>query len=247
MPVACPLAARRQDGQAEGEAIGSVALASDRAGRAWDCGGERRELGRPAGCVAERLAVRCGPTYPEPGLPAFTFPQGGATLQSGVGSGTTGTQGTQGSSGTGTPGSTPASAATLADYQQYVGSYYGANEQCVSLTRDFDSSLPPSSQWQQGELVEARRILLRERRSRRSTLMAPTVRRTVRGRIRRQSYRHLSWAGRERRSDSRSWSGSGGASIHTIPWSSWGGNTAEAGSHFIQSSERSVMRKALSF
>ena len=47
-----------------------------------------------------------------------------------------------------------ASAATLADYQQYVGSYYGANEQCVSLTRDFDSSLPPSSQWQQGELVE---------------------------------------------------------------------------------------------
>ena len=97
------------------------------------------------------LPVQVRPTYPEPGLPAFSFPQGGATLQSGVGSGTTGTQGTsgtQGSSGTG------ASAATLADYQQYVGSYYGANEQCVSLTRDFDSSLPPSSQWQQGELVE---------------------------------------------------------------------------------------------
>jgi hypothetical protein len=97
------------------------------------------------------LPVQVRPTYREPGLPAFSFPQGGATLQSGVGSGTTGTQGTsgtQGSSGTG------ASAATLADYQQYVGSYYGANEQCVSLTRDFDSSLPPSSQWQQGELVE---------------------------------------------------------------------------------------------
>src|ERR1700742_932022 len=28
------------------------------------------------------------------------------------------------------------------------------------------------------------------------------------------------------------WSGSGGASIHTIPWSTWGGNTAEAGSHY---------------
>jgi hypothetical protein len=28
------------------------------------------------------------------------------------------------------------------------------------------------------------------------------------------------------------WSGSGGASIHTIPWSSWGGNTAEAGSQY---------------
>ena len=105
------------------------------------------------------LPVQVRPTYPEPGLPTFTFPQGGATLQSGAGSGTTGTQGTpatQGSSGTGTPGSTPASAATLADYQQYVGSYYGANEQCVSLTRDFDSALPPSSQWQQGELVEGR-------------------------------------------------------------------------------------------
>src|ERR1700677_3422651 len=53
-PVARPLAARRQDGQAEGEGIGSVALASDRAGRAWDCG-VRRELGRPAGSVAELL------------------------------------------------------------------------------------------------------------------------------------------------------------------------------------------------
>ena len=89
------------------------------------------------------LPVQVRPTYPEPGLPTFSFPQGGATLQSGVGSGTTGTQG---SSGTGTPASTPASAATLADYQQYVGSYYGANEQCVSLTRDFEfvvASLEP--------------------------------------------------------------------------------------------------------
>jgi hypothetical protein len=101
------------------------------------------------------LPVQVRPTYPEPGLPAFSFPQGGTTLLSGAGSGTNGTQGTSGtSSGSGTPGSTPASAATLADYQQYVGSYYGANEQCVSLTRDFDSSLPPSSQWQQGEQVE---------------------------------------------------------------------------------------------
>jgi hypothetical protein len=28
------------------------------------------------------------------------------------------------------------------------------------------------------------------------------------------------------------WSGSGGAQIHTIPWSSWSGGTAEAGSHY---------------
>ena len=176
------------------------------------------------------LPVQVRPTYPEPGLPAFSFPQGGATLQSGVGSGTTGTQGTsgtQGSSGTG------ASAATLADYQQYVGSYYGANEQCVSLTRDFDSSLPPSSQWQQGELVEG------------ATDIAPGT-----------PIATFNFNGAYGPSDSPGgesgvshtgiylgqdasgvqildqWSGSGGASIHTIPWSTWGGNTAEAGSHY---------------
>jgi hypothetical protein len=182
------------------------------------------------------LPVQVRPTYPEPGLPTFTFPQGGATLQSGAGSGTTGAQGTsgtQGSSGTGTPASTPASATTLADYQQYVGSYYGANEQCVSLTRDFDSSLPPSSQWQQGELVEG------------ATDIAPGT-----------PIATFNFNGAYGPSDSPGgasgvshtgiylgqdasgvqildqWSGSGGASIHTIPWSSWGGNTAEAGSHY---------------
>jgi hypothetical protein len=154
------------------------------------------------------------------------------THQSGVGSGTNGTQGasgTQGSSGT----NSPASAATLADYQQYVGSYYGANEQCVSLTRDFDSALPPSSLWQQGEQVEG------------ATDIAPgTPIATFNfngaygppdspgGRIRRQSYRHLSWQDASGVQILDQWSGSGGASIHTIPWSSWGGNTAEAGSHY---------------
>jgi hypothetical protein len=67
------------------------------------------------------LPVQVRPTYPEPGLPTFSFPQGGVT-QSGTGSGTTGTLGTsgaQGSSGMGTQGSS----ATAADYQQYVGSY----------------------------------------------------------------------------------------------------------------------------
>jgi hypothetical protein len=178
------------------------------------------------------LPVQVRPTYPEPGLPTFSFPQGGATLQSGAGSGTTGTQGTsgaQGSSGTGTQGSS----ATAADYQQYVGSYYGANEQCVSLTRDFDSSLPPSSQWQQGELVEG------------ATDIAPGT-----------PIATFNFNGAYGPSDSPGgesgvshtgiylgqdasgvqildqWSGSGGASIHTIPWSTWGGNTAEAGSHY---------------
>ena len=95
------------------------------------------------------LPVQVRPTYPEPGLPAFScFPprRGDTPVWRRIRNSRNArrTSGTQGSSGTG------ASAATLADYQQYVGSYYGANEQCVSLTRDFGSSLPPSSQWQQG-------------------------------------------------------------------------------------------------
>jgi hypothetical protein len=231
-PVARPLAGRRQDGQAEGDAIGSVALASDRAGRAWDYGGVRRELGRSAGCIAERLAGSGATDLSGAGLADVQLSPRRETLQSGVGSGTTGTQGTsgaQGSSGTGTP----ASAATLADYQQYVGSYYGANEQCVSLTRDFDSSLAPSSQWQQGELVQG------------ATDIAPGT-----------PIATFNFNGAYGPPDSPGgasgvshtgiylgqdasgvqildqWSGSGGASIHTIPWSSWGGNTAEAGSHY---------------
>jgi hypothetical protein len=177
------------------------------------------------------LPAQVRPICPEPGLPAFSFPQGGATLQSGVGSGTN--PGTQGSSGTETPGSTPASAATLADYQQYVGSYYGANEQCVSLTRDFDSALPPSSQWQQGELVEG------------ATDIAPGT--PIATFNSNGAYgppdspggaSGVSHTGIYLGQDSSGvqildqWSGSGSASIHTIPWSSWGGNTAEAGSQY---------------
>jgi hypothetical protein len=176
------------------------------------------------------LPIQVRPTYPEPGLPTFNFPQGGATLQSGVGSGTTGTQGTsgtQGSSGTGTQGSS----ATAADCQQYVGSTT-APTSSVSLTRDFDSSLPPSSQWQQGELVEG------------ATDIAPGT-----------PIATFNFDGAYGRTDSPGgesgishtgiylgldasgvqildqWSGSGGAQIHTIPWSSRGGNTAEAGGH----------------
>src|ERR1700722_2982688 len=176
------------------------------------------------------LPVEVRPTSPEPGLPAFSFPQGGATLQSGVGSGTTGTQGTsgtQGSSGTG------ASAATLADYQQYVGSYYGANEQCVSLTRDFDSSLPPSSQWQQGELVEGATDIVP------GTPIAtfnfdgaygpPDSPGGASGVSHTGIYLGQDASGVQILDQ---WSGSGGAQIHTIPWSSWGGSTAEAGSHY---------------
>jgi hypothetical protein len=174
------------------------------------------------------LPAQVRPTYPEPGLPAFSFPTGGAT---GAVSGTPGALGTPATPGT--PGSSPASASTMADYQQYVGSYYGANEQCVSLTRDFDSALPPSSLWQQGQQVEG------------ATDIAPGT-----------AIATFNFDGAYGPSDSPGgasgvshtgiylgqdasgvqildqWSGSGGASIHTIPWSSWGGNTAEAGSHY---------------
>jgi hypothetical protein len=178
------------------------------------------------------LPAQVRPTYPEPGLPAFSFPQGGVIQQSGAGSGTSGTQGASGTPGSPATGE-QASPATLADYQQYVGSYYGANEQCVSLTRDFDSSLAPSSQWQQGEQVEG------------ATDIAP-----------RTPIATFNFDGAYGPPDSPGgasgvshtgiylgqdatgvqildqWSGSGGASIHTIPWSTWGGNTAEAGSHY---------------
>ena len=172
------------------------------------------------------------PTYPEPGLPAFSFPQGGVTLLwRRIGDRRNARN--LGNAGISCDGRTPASAATLADYQQYVGSYYGANEQCVSLTRDFDSSLAPSSQWQQGEQVEG------------ATDIAPGT-----------PIATFNFNGAYGPPDSPGgasgvshtgiylgqdasgvqildqWSGSGGASIHTIPWSSWGGNTAEAGSHY---------------
>jgi hypothetical protein len=174
------------------------------------------------------LPAQVRPSFPEPGLPAFSFPVGGVT---GSPSETPGTPTTPGTPGT--PGSSPASAATLADYQQYVGSYYGANEQCVSLTRDFDSALPASSLWQQGEQVEG------------ATDIAPGT-----------PIATFNFDGAYGPPDSPGgasgvshtgiylgqdasgvqildqWSGSGGASIHTIPWSSWGGNTAEAGSQY---------------
>ena len=233
MPVACPLAARRQDGQAEGEAIGSVALASDRAGRAWDCGGVRRELGRPAGCVAERLAGSGATDLSGAGLADVQLSprRGDTTVWRRIRDNRNARN--VGNAGIFRRRETQASAATLADYQQYVGSYYGANEQCVSLTRDFDSSLPPSSQWQQGELVEG------------ATDIAPGT-----------PIATFNFNGAYGPPDSPGgasgvshtgiylgqdasgvqildqWSGSGGASIHTIPWSSWGGNTAEAGSHY---------------
>ena len=178
------------------------------------------------------LPAQVRPTYPEPGLPAFSFPQGGVIQQSGAGSGTSGTQGASGTPGSPATGE-QASPATLADYQQYVGSYYGANEQCVSLTRDFESSLAPSSQWQQGEQVEG------------ATDIAPGT-----------PIATFNFNGAYGPPDSPGgasgvshtgiylgqdasgvqildqWSGSGGASIHTIPWSTWAGNTAEAGSHY---------------
>src|SRR5208337_1550435 len=58
MPVAGLVAARerRQDGQADDEEIGSVALATPCAGRAWPFDRGRRELGRSGDRIAERPA-----------------------------------------------------------------------------------------------------------------------------------------------------------------------------------------------
>ena len=175
------------------------------------------------------LPAQVRPTYPEPGLPAFNFTQGGTTLSADQGH----PDRLERRDLQGRERRTQASAATLADYQQYVGSYYGANEQCVSLTRDFNSSLAPSSQWQQGEQVEG------------ATDIAPGT--PIATFNFNGAYgppdspggeSGVSHTGIYLGQDSSGvqildqWSGSGGASIHTIPWSSWGGNTAEAGSHY---------------
>jgi hypothetical protein len=233
LPVACPLAARRQDGRAEGEGIGSVALASDRAGRAWNCGGVRRELGRPAGCVAERLAASGPANLSGAGLAGAQLSprRGDTTVWRRIRDNRNARN-----AGIFRDRNARINASICGDVgglSTHVGSYYGANEQCVSLTRDFDSSLPPSSQWQQGELVEG------------ATDIAPGT-----------PIATFNFDGAYGPPDSPGgesgvshtgiylgqdasgvqildqWSGSGGASIHTIPWSSWGGNTAEAGSHY---------------
>ena len=99
------------------------------------------------------LPVQVHPTFPELGLPAYSFPTSGGTLLGGsAGGGDPGGTGTVGGTADGSGGQPLSTVA--ADYHQYVGSYYGVNQQCVSLTRYFDPSLPPSSQWQQGELVQ---------------------------------------------------------------------------------------------
>src|ERR1700733_6858829 len=126
------------------------------------------------------LPAQVRPTYPEPGLPAFNFNQGGTTLLGGAG--TPGPSGTPGSPGTGTPGSTPAPPGTPIPTFNFNGAYG-----------------PPDSPGGASG-VSHTGIYLGQDSSGVQIL--------------------------------DQWSGSGGASIHTIPWSSWGGSTAEAGSHY---------------
>src|SRR5271166_5595538 len=113
MLVACPPAARerRPDGQAEEKRIGAMALAARCAGRAWPWDRGRRELGRSGDRIAERPSGS-GQPVPEPGLPAFSFPQGGLSDTGGVAGAVT----IDGGSGSGSgSGSGPAS----------LGSYSG--------------------------------------------------------------------------------------------------------------------------
>ena len=192
--------------------------------------------GDPQVVVPNGLPVQVHPTFPEPGLPAYSFPTGGGTLlggsagsgdpvQSGSGSGTVG--GTSGGSGA-QPLSTLAS-----DYQQYVGSYYGVDQQCVSLTRYFDPSLAPSSQWQQGELVQGATDI---------AVGTPIATFNFNGAYgppaHPEGYYGVSHTGIYLGQDATGvqildqFNNSGGASIHTIPWSAWGTNTAEGGSRY---------------
>src|SRR3984957_4669155 len=98
------------------------------------------------------LPAQVRPTYPEPGLPAFNFNQGGTTLLGGAG--TPGPSGTPGSPGAGTPRAPPAPAPPVGDGHQDVGSSYGPNEEGGPLPRVFDPSWTPGGQWDQDEQVE---------------------------------------------------------------------------------------------
>jgi hypothetical protein len=178
------------------------------------------------------LPVQVHPTFPEPGLPAYSFPAGGGTLLGGsVGSGDPGGSGTVGGTSDGSGGQPLSTLAS--DYQQYVGSYYGVNQECVSLTRSFDPSLPPSSQWQQGELVQGATDI---------PVGTPIATFNFDGAYgppdHPGGWYGVSHTGIYLGQDATGvqildqFVGSGGAEIHTIPWSSWGSNTAEAGNRY---------------
>jgi hypothetical protein len=120
-----------------------------------------------------------------------------------------------------------------ADYQKYLGQSWGQNQECASLTKYFNPSLGAASTWRRGDQVQGNTNL------RPGTPIAtfnfgdrygpPGSPGGSSGVSHTGIYLGQSAEG-VRILDQ--WNGSGGARIHTIPWSDWNGNASEGGSRY---------------
>ena len=210
-----------------------MALASDRAGRAWDCGGVRRELGRPAGCVAERLAGSGATDLSGARLADVQLSprRGDTTVWRRI-------RNNRNAKNVGNAGIFRGRNASInASICGHVGGLSAVRRVLLRgqrAVRVFDARFRlVVAALEQGEQVEG------------ATDIAPGT--AIATFNFNGAYgppdspggaSGVSHTGIYLGQDSSGvqildqWSGSGGASIHTIPWSSWGGNTDEAGSHY---------------
>jgi hypothetical protein len=162
MPVAGLVAARerRPDGQADDEEIGSVALATPCAGRAWPFDRGRRELGRSGDRIAERPASSGQPDLSGAG-PACIHLSAGRSFGHGqrrrrghdrwrlgerVGSGST-SLGSYSGTGSGVAG-----AIVATGYADLLGQNVGTG-QCVALAQA-TSDVGYTSTWSPGAQVQ---------------------------------------------------------------------------------------------
>lgn len=119
-----------------------------------------------------------------------------------------------------------------ADYEKYVGSYQGANQECASLTKEI-GGVGAASTWKQGEPVQGNADL--EPGTPIATFNygdsygPPGAPGGASGVSHTGIYLGQSDAGVTML---HQWNGSGGAVISTIPWSSWNGNGMEGGSKY---------------
>ena len=116
-------------------------------------------LGPGAGRADTRLVLPSGlptrvvPTYPEPGLPTFTYPQGGLIDTGGVAGVTDASGGSGGTVPTFTgTGSGVAGAIVASDYTDFVGQSVGTG-QCVALVQA-TSNVGLTGTWVPGAVVE---------------------------------------------------------------------------------------------
>jgi len=164
MPVACLVAARERRPDGEAEEKGSAQwlwplLAPVGLGLAT-AGGE--SWADPAIVSPNGLPVQVNPTFREPGLPAFSFPQGGlsdtgsvagaVTIDIGSGSGSGSASGSASLGSYSGMGSGVAGAMVAAGYADMLGQSVGTG-QCVALAQA-TSDVGYTSTWSPGTQVE---------------------------------------------------------------------------------------------